>query len=349
MARIGAGKVAVLEGSGGDGGRPSGQAVVGLPVVVAGRGCGGSPVQGGDAGAVACDAAGALEGGGQPRTLPAVPARPRTEARRRIMVSGADREEISRGIAEGVEGVVIAARIGRNPSVVSREIARHGGRERYRATRAARVAARARCRPKARKLDADPVLRAQVIARLRAGHSPDQVAGRLRHEHSGQHAERVADTVSHEAIYTWIYALPKGELARQGILLRSGRTRRRPRGRSSSPGARIVGMTSIDARPAEAGDRAVPGAWEGDLVIGKAGRSAMATLVERTSRYTVPVALPAGRRAWPASVTLASSPKAKRSRPLVRLETRSARDLRSTAATAPVEGDRVVPRTAGRG
>ena len=141
-----------------------------------------------------------------------------------------------------------------------------------------------------------PVLRAQVIARLRAGHSPDQVAGRLRHEHSGQHAERVADTVSHEAIYTWIYALPKGELARQGILLRSGRTRRRPRGRSSSPGARIVGMTSIDARPAEASDRAVPGAWEGDLVIGKAGRSAMATLVERTSRYTVPVALPAGRR-----------------------------------------------------
>jgi transposase, IS30 family len=212
------------------------------------------------------------------------------------MVSGADREEISRGIAEGVEGVVIAARIGRNPSVVSREIARHGGRERYRATRAARVAARARCRPKARKLDADPVLRAQVIARLRAGHSPDQVAGRLRHEHSGQHAERVADTVSHEAIYTWIYALPKGELARQGILLRSGRTRRRPRARRSSPGARIVGMTSIDARPAEASDRAVPGAWEGDLVIGKAGRSAMATLVERTSRYTVPVALPAGRR-----------------------------------------------------
>ena len=147
----------------------------------------------------------------------------------------------------------------------------------------------------------------EVIARLRAGHSPDQVAGRLRHEHSGQHAERVVDTVSHEAIYTWIYALPKGELARQGILLRSGRTRRRARGRSSSPGARIVGMTSIDARPAEASDRAVPGAWEGDLVIGKAGRSAMATLVERTSRYTVPVALPAGRRDAPSPPAMPSS------------------------------------------
>ena len=96
--------------------------------------------------------------------------------------------------------------------------------------------------------------------------------------------------------YTWIYALPKGELATQGILLRSGRTQRRARGRTRAPGARIVGMTSIDARPAEVTDRAVPGHWEGDLVIGKAGKTTMATLVERTSRYTVPVALPAGRR-----------------------------------------------------
>jgi IS30 family transposase len=154
----------------------------------------------------------------------------------------------------------------------------------------------ARWRPKVCKLDADPELRERVLGKLRGGCSPDQVAGRLRHEHGGEHAERVAATVSHESIYTWIYALPKGELARQGILLRSGRTTRRPRGRRASPGARIVGMRSIDARPAEVADRAVPGHWEGDLVIGKAGRSAMATLVERTSRYTVPVALPAGRR-----------------------------------------------------
>jgi len=300
--QAGSGEVVVVEGSGGVGGRPGGQAAVGLPVVVAGRGCGGSPVQGGDAGAVACAAAGALDGGGQPRTLPAGPARSRTAARQRIMLSAADREEISRGIAEGVEGAVIAARIGRDPSVISREITRHGGRERYRATRAGRAATVARQRPKVRKLDARPGLRAQVLTRLRAGYSPDQVAGRLRHEHRlrgehpGGHAERVADTVSPEAIYTWIYALPKGELAREGILLRSGRTGRRPRGRTRAPGARIVGMTSIDARPAEATDRAVPGNWEGDLVIGKAGRSAMATLVERTSRYTVPVALPAGRR-----------------------------------------------------
>ncbi len=213
----------------------------------------------------------------------------------RRMITDVDREEISRGIAERVEGRVIAERIGRDPSVVCREIARHGGRARYRAVHARRGAARSRSRPKTRKLDGCPRLRAEVITGLRAGFSPDQVAGRLRYEHTGPHAARVADTVSHEAIYTWIYALPKGELARQAILLRSGRTRRRPRGRASSPGARIVGMTSIDARPAEVADRAVPGPWEGDLIIGKASRSAMATLVERTSRYTVPVALPAGR------------------------------------------------------
>jgi IS30 family transposase len=158
------------------------------------------------------------------------------------------------------------------------------------------VAGRARCRPKARKLDADPELRERVLGKLRAGCSPDQVAGRSRDEHAGPDADRVPDTVSHEAIYTWVNALPKGELARQGILPRTGRTRRRPRGRRRGPGARIVGMTSIDARPAEVSDRAVPGNWEGDLVIGKPGRSAMGTLVERTSRYTVPVALPAGRR-----------------------------------------------------
>ena len=210
----------------------------------------------------------------------------------RRMLTEQDREEISRGTVEGLEGKVIAARIGRCPSVVSREIARHGGRDGYRAVAAQRAATEHRSRPKTRKIDADPILRQRVVDKLRAGASPDQVAGRLRYEHPGQHAA----WVSHEAIYTWIYALPKGELSRLGILLRTGRTHRRPRGRSGSPGARIVGMTSIDARPAEVGDRAVPGHWEGDLVIGRGGKTAMATLVERTSRYTVPVALPAGRR-----------------------------------------------------
>ena len=186
----------------------------------------------------------------------------------RRMLTEIDREEISRGTVEGVEGLVIAARIGRSPSVVSWEIARHGGRDGYRAVAAQRAAAEHRSRPKTRKIDADPGLRQRVLDKLRAGGSPDQVAGRLRYEHPGQQAA----WVSHEAIYTWIYALPKGELARLGILLRTGRTQRRPRGRTSSPGARIVGMTSIDARPAEVTDRAVPGHWEGDRATWKVAR-----------------------------------------------------------------------------
>ena len=133
------------------------------------------------------------------------------------MLSAADREEISRGIAGGQLGVAIAARIRRDPSVVSREIAHHGGRQRYRANRAARVAACTRRRPKIRKLDAVPGLRERVLGTLRAGCSPDQVAGRLRREHGGNHAERVAASVSNKAIYTWLYAPPKGELARQRL------------------------------------------------------------------------------------------------------------------------------------
>lgn len=86
--------------------------------------------------------------------------------------------------------------------------------------------------------------------------------------------------MSHEAIYTWLYALPKGELAQLGILLRSGRTQRRPRGRTASPGARIVGMTSIDARPTEVSGRVVPGHWEGDRATWKAAHGEWSYRVE---------------------------------------------------------------------
>lgn len=215
-----------------------------------------------------------------------------TISRRPLSLS--DREEISRGLAEGVEQRQIAERIGRCPSVVSRDIRRHGGREDYRAVVANSRARQDRQRPRARKLDRLPALRGQVLARLRQGHSPDQVAGRLRHERGHGDPDRV---ISHEAVYTWIYALPKGELARQGVQLRSGRTSRRPRGRAGSPGARIVGMRSIDDRPADAAGRQVPGHWEGDLIIGKAGKTALGTLVERTSRFFLPVPLPEGRTA----------------------------------------------------
>jgi IS30 family transposase len=108
------------------------------------------------------------------------------------MLTEADREEISRGIAEKLEGRVIAARIDRCPSVISREIARNGGRAGYRAVAARRAATEQRSRPKSRKLDACAELRGQVLTRLRAGHSPDQVAGRLRCDYPGEQARWVS-------------------------------------------------------------------------------------------------------------------------------------------------------------
>ena len=170
---------------------------------------------------------------------------------------------------------------------VSREI--RGGRQACRAVGAERAACTSRRRPKARKLDADANLRCVVTELLKKGWSPRQVAGRLPIDHPADEAVRV----SHEAIYGWIYALRKGELARQGLALRSGRTRRKP---AHGRAPRIRGMRWIEERPAEATDRQVPGHWEGDLLVGKNGRSAVGTLVERVSRFVVLVP-PAGRDA----------------------------------------------------
>ncbi len=201
-----------------------------------------------------------------------------------------DREEITRGIAEGLTGKEIAARIGRDPSVVSREITRGGGHGFYRAWRSQRAAVKARRRPKPPRLAVDGRLREAVVRLLRRRYSPDQVAGRLRIEFPDDESMRI----SHEAIYTWIYALPVGELARLGIRLRSGRPRRRPRAGRAAKTPNITGIRWIDDRPADAAGRQVPGHWEGDLIIGKNGASAASTLVERTSRYLILVPL-AGR------------------------------------------------------
>jgi IS30 family transposase len=159
-----------------------------------------------------------------------------------------DREDISRALAKGLENKDIAASIGRDESVVSREIARHGGREAYCAWKADTAARESRSRPKARKLDAEPELRKRVTGDLAKGWSPEQIAGRVRYEGGRGETDM---SISHEAIYTWIYAHPKGELEKTGIILRSGREDRKPRGRKKSPGAKIVGMRPIDDRPAE--------------------------------------------------------------------------------------------------
>ncbi|MFT7841847.1 IS30 family transposase [Saccharothrix sp. BKS2] len=201
------------------------------------------------------------------------------------MLTLAEREEISRGLAESLEYKEIAVLIGRDSSVVSREVARHGGREGYRAVVAERAAAGSRARPKVLAVDRDPAVRARVLELLRIGWSPASIAGRLARDHGRGQAGRV----SHEAIYQWVYAQPVATLRRELVALRTGRTRRS--GPRPAPAPRIREPRYLDERPAEAEGRAVPGHWEGDIVVGKGGRSAVATLVERTSRFLVLVPL----------------------------------------------------------
>jgi transposase, IS30 family len=207
----------------------------------------------------------------------------------RAMLMLSDREEISRGLAEGLSFQVIGLRVGRDPSVVSRDVARHGGRSGYRAVAADTTACATRGRPKLFAVERSPRLRAVVCRQLRGGWSPASIAGRLATDYPGDQACRV----SHEAIYQWVYAQPVSTLARELISLRTGRKARRG-GRRPPPAPRIKDPVYIDDRPAEATGRAVPGHWEGDLVIGKDGRTAVATLVERTSRFLILVPL-AGR------------------------------------------------------
>jgi len=204
----------------------------------------------------------------------------------RNMLTLTDREEISRGLAEGLEYKEIARLLDRNPSVVSRDVARHGGRGQYRAVTADESAAAGRQRPKVYAVDRSPRLQTVVRELLKGGWSPASIAGRLPYDYRDDQAVRV----SHEAIYQWMYAQPVSTLARELLKLRTGRTARRS-GPRPAPAPRIREPRYLDERPAEVADRQVPGHWEGDLVIGKGGKSAVATLVERTSRMLVLVPL----------------------------------------------------------
>jgi IS30 family transposase len=204
----------------------------------------------------------------------------------RVMLKLSEREEISRGLAEGLLYKDIGVLIDRDPSIVSREVRRHGGRTGYRAVAANTTASMARARPKRFAVERSARLRAVVVERLRAGWSPASIAGRLPALCPGDEACRV----SHEAIYQWIYAQPVSTLARELIRLRTGRSARAG-GKRPPPAPRIREPRYLDERPAEVEGRAVPGHWEGDLVIGKNGKSAVATLVERTSRFLILVPL----------------------------------------------------------
>ncbi len=227
------------------------------------------------------------------------PALPRRSPRH---LSPGEREEISRGIAAGLSARAIAEGLGRSASTVSREIARNGGRDAYRATVAderARVEAR---RSRVPRLASDERLRAVVLSRLELDWSPQQIAAWLRREHPHEPGM----WVSHETIYRAVYLpasrnLPKSAYQR----LRSGRTMRRPRLVKRSHGrGHLRDMVSIHHRPATVTDRLEPGHWEGDLVMGKRP-SAVATLVERTTRYLKIVPLPDGIKAKDVSIAVA--------------------------------------------
>jgi transposase, IS30 family len=226
---------------------------------------------------------------------------PRTTARSMHRLSSAEREEISRGLRAGESLRRIATRLGRAPSTVSREVAANDGRQRYRAWRATASAERRARRPRIAKLARDARLRRTVERLLEARWSPQQIAQRLRQEHPDEREM----WVSHETIYQSLFVQGRGALrAELTRCLRSGRARRRPHGRVPH-GNGLGDMVLISERPAEVEDRAVPGHWEGDLLIGKASRSAIGTLVERQTRYVLLVGLPHGRTAEHVRVALA--------------------------------------------
>ena len=226
---------------------------------------------------------------------------PRVSRRSTLRLAPAEREEISRGLVAGESCRLIARRIRRAGSTVSREIARNGGRHRYRACQAEQAALRRARRPKAAKLLTCPRLRQVVEAKLASRWSPQQIAGWLRRAYPNDGELRV----SHETIYMSLFVQPRGALRKElARYLRSRRMVRRPRAARAANGqGQLRNAVNISARPAEAADRAVPGHWEGDLLLGRAN-SALATLVERTSRFTVLVRLPDGRSSEPVLAAL---------------------------------------------
>jgi transposase, IS30 family len=223
----------------------------------------------------------------QIRTRGGLAPQPRRRADRALSFS--EREEISRGLGrdEGVRS--LARRLARAPSTISREIQRHGGRTQYRATDAEQRAWAAGRRPKRCRMASTRRLRRVVEEKLGLDWAPEQIAAWL----VSTYPEDPAMHVSHETIYRALYVQARGAFKRSLVAhLRRSPGYRRPRSTTYATRGQIVDAISIAARPPDAADRAVPGHWEGDLLIGKQGTQ-IATLVERRSRFVVLIRVPA--------------------------------------------------------
>ena len=209
-------------------------------------------------------------------------------------LSVAEREEIALGLARRESYRQIGRRLGRPASTISREAARNRGGRGYRAV-AAQAAAEMRARrPKTAKLAANGELREWVQQQLAKKWSPEQISAMLKVEFPGRAEMRV----SHETIYQSLYVQGRGALRRElAVCLRTGRALRKPRRRQGERRGKIPGMVMISERPGEVADRAVPGHWEGDLIMGAGNKSAIGTVVERATRFVLLLHLPDGHQA----------------------------------------------------
>ncbi len=206
----------------------------------------------------------------------------RDRTRRPDALTIEDREEILIGIDRDESHAEIAERIGKHRSTVWREIKANGGREAYRPFTAEQRADGEARRPRPGWTVTRPWLWEEIQDRLREYWSPEQIAATLRQ----QHPDDEQWWVSHESIYHAVYVQAKGELRKElAKCLRTGRTKRRPQTRTNTGQGKIKDMVNIADRPPEADERAVPGHWEGDLIIGAAGKSQVGTIVERATRY----------------------------------------------------------------
>lgn len=217
---------------------------------------------------------------------------PRKRQRPQSALTALEREEISRGLALGDSCAAVAKRLGRASSSVSREVRRNGGRARYRAADAESTAVQRRRRPKPSKLAGSRALRREVELKLKLHWSPNQISAWLKREYPGQPEMQL----SAETIYVSLYVQSRGTLRKE---LTKYLRRRRPYRRAKnelrpSNLRKIPNPILISERPAEAADRAVPGHWEGDLLLGKP-TEAIGTLVERSTRYVMLFALPGAR------------------------------------------------------